>query len=86
MPTYRCLLSSNGNGGSNIYQPLPTYRCLLNSNGKGGSNIYLPLPTYLCLPTYALALVIKQAVIGRLPFWTLFAFFTNRGVAIKVPI
>ncbi len=83
LPTYRCLLSSNGNGGSNIYIPLPTYLCLLSSNGDGGSNIYLPLPTYLCLPTYVVALRIKQAEIGRLPFWTLFAFFTDRGAGEK---
>ena len=41
---------------------------------------YLPtcIPAYLhtYLPTY---LRNKQAVIGRLPFWTLLTFFTDRG-------
>ena len=73
------MLSSNSSGGSNTYLPLPTYLYLLSSNSNGGSNTYLPLPTYICMHTYAIALAIKQAVIGRLPFWTLSTFFTDRG-------
>ena len=103
LPTYLCLLSSNGNGSGNIYIPLPTYRCMLSSNGNGSGNIYIPtaaclvamamvvvISTYLCLPAclpaYAVALAIKQAVIGRFHFEA-FSFFVRIGVvARKVPI
>ena len=80
------MFSSNSIGGSNIYLPLPIYLYMLSSNSNGGSDTYLSLPTYIYMHTYAIALAIKQAVIGRLPFWTLSTFFTDRGVASKVPI
>ena len=37
------------------------------------------MPTYLCLPTYAVALAIKQAVIGRFHFEAFPIFFADRG-------
>ena len=55
LPTYRCLLSSNGNGGSNIYLPTypPTAAYLVAMAIVVVISTYLPnyLPTYLPLPT-----------------------------------
>ena len=71
-------------------------KVISRSRNKAAIGIAIPaLPStaaYLCLhayryllllhtTTYVIAVGNKQAVIGSLPFWSLLAFFTDRGGA-----